>query len=112
MSTPEERVGAAIASAVAAAIPAARSDSPYGSPDTFGSNPFVVRMLDPSTGLVWSLGFGPPVSVANGGDGVTPTVIYVSASTWAVAKSRLGISWQQVKLAASTWQLAKAFTLN
>jgi hypothetical protein len=72
-------------------------------PDTFSSTPGNVRLPNPATGITYILGFGPV-----GGDGITPTVIWVVVSTWAIAKARLGPTWADAKARATTWGMAKA----
>jgi hypothetical protein len=103
-------VGGALAARIAAAITAAQPApvvAPYGSPDTFGSVPGNVRVTDPATGIVYTLGIGAVDPVTQ-----LPTVVYIVVSSWAVAKSRLpqpGGTWAAAKAAAASWAVAKSF---
>jgi hypothetical protein len=99
-------IAARIAAAIAGALPAP-TGQPYGSPDTFGSVPGNVRVIDPATGVVYTLGLGPVDPLTQ-----LPTVVYIVISSWALAKSRLPLpngTWAAAKAAAPTWGVAKAF---
>jgi hypothetical protein len=74
--------------------------SGYAATDGFGGVTTGVKITDPATGIAWALGFDDSTS--------PPGVVWVAASTWAVAKARLGGTWAQAKASAQTWGGAKA----
>lgn len=77
--------------------------APAPSPaDNFGAVATGIKSTNPASGIAYTLGFGPP-----GVDG-NPIGEWVVASTWAVAKSRLGPTWAQAKQNLATWGAAKA----
>ena len=77
--------------------------SGYAVPDSFGSTPGAPIMVDPSTNITYTLGFGP-----SPGPGLAPPTIFIATSTWSIAKFRLGPTWADAKRLASTWGIAKA----
>lgn len=74
--------------------------SAYATTDGFGGLTTAVKATDPATGLAYTLGFNDATN--------PPTPVWVIASTWAVAKSRLGSTWGQAKRNLATWGNAKA----
>lgn len=76
--------------------------SGYASTDGFGPLATGVKATNPATGIAYTLGFGPPAADGN------LTAEWVVASTWAVAKTRLGATWAQAKQNLATWGTAKA----
>lgn len=82
--------------------------SPFTAPDTFGSTPTTApRLVDLRTGTAWVLGFG--AIDANG----VPAVIWTVASTWGLAKQRLGATWAAAKGPGGlTWGQAKALVVS